>query len=282
MYSAGLVLEGGGLRCAYESGVLDAFMENGITFPYVIGVSAGSCNGVSFIAKNLYRMRDIMVDYAHDKRYMGVKSVFENGEFLNTKWIFGELSYQMFPLNYDEFEKSGSKFCVVATNAATGRAEYFYPTEFRDGCDEIHASCALPLVSKPVLIGKDYYCDGGVVDSIPLQRAYDDGCEKCVVILTQDRHFTKKPIGHEKAVKKVLHKYPLTAEAVIRRHEMYNRQRKFVFEEEKAGNTLVIAPRSPLDFHTLDSEPMKIKHVYNLGYEQGIAKIDEVKEFLAK
>ena len=155
MYSAGLVLEGGGLRCAYESGVLDAFMENGITFPYVIGVSAGSCNGVSFIAKNLYRMRDIMVDYAHDKRYMGVKSVFENGEFLNTKWIFGELSYQMFPLNYDEFEKSGSKFCVVATNAATGRAEYFYPTEFRDGCDEIHASCALPLVSKPVLIGKD-------------------------------------------------------------------------------------------------------------------------------
>jgi len=121
-----------------------------------------------------------------------------------------------------------------------------------------------------------------VVDSIPLQRAYDDGCEKCVVILTQDRHFTKKPIGHEKAVKKVLHKYPLTAEAVIRRHEMYNRQRKFVFEEEKAGNILVIAPRSSLDFHTLDSEPMKIKHIYNLGYEQGIAKIDEVKEFLAK
>jgi len=188
MYSAGLVLEGGGLRCAYESGVLDAFMENGITFPYVIGVSAGSCNGVSFIAKNLYRMRDIMVDYAHDKRYMGVKSVFKNGEFLNTKWIFGELSYQMFPLNYDEYEKSGSKFCVVATNAATGRAEYFYPTEFRDGCDEIHASCALPLVSKPVLIGKDYYYDGGVVDSIPLQRAYDDGCEKCVVILTQTFH----------------------------------------------------------------------------------------------
>lgn len=112
MYSAGLVLEGGGLRCAYESGVLDAFMENGITFPYVIGVSAGSCNGVSFIAKNLYRMRDIMVDYAHDKRYMGVKSVFENGEFLNTKWIFGELSYQMFPLNYDEFEKAAVNFVL--------------------------------------------------------------------------------------------------------------------------------------------------------------------------
>ena len=43
MFSSGLVLEGGGLRAAYESGVTDAFIENNITFPYVIGVSAGSC-----------------------------------------------------------------------------------------------------------------------------------------------------------------------------------------------------------------------------------------------
>ena len=120
MFSSGLVLEGGGLRAAYESGVTDAFIENNITFPYVIGVSAGSCNGVSFIAKNLHRMRDIMVNYAHDERYMGIKSIFKNGEYLNSKWIFGELSYEMFPLNYDEFENSKTKFCVVASNAKTG------------------------------------------------------------------------------------------------------------------------------------------------------------------
>ena len=78
MFSSGLVLEGGGLRAAYESGVTDAFIENNITFPYVIGVSAGSCNGVSFIAKNLHRMRDIMVNYAHDERYMGIKSIFKS------------------------------------------------------------------------------------------------------------------------------------------------------------------------------------------------------------
>ena len=131
MFSSGLVLEGGGLRAAYESGVTDAFIENNITFPYVIGVSAGSCNGVSFIAKNLHRMRDIMVNYAHDERYMGIKSIFKNGEYLNSKWIFGELSYEMFPLNYDEFENSKTKFCVVASNAKTGKAEYFYPTDFR-------------------------------------------------------------------------------------------------------------------------------------------------------
>ncbi len=280
MFSSGLVLEGGGLRATYESGVLDAFMENDITFPYVIGVSAGSCNGVSYIAKNIHRMRDICIGYANDERYMGVKSIFKNGEFLNSKWIFGELSYKMFPLNYDEFEKSKTKFCVVATNAKTGKAEYFYPTDFRKECKIIHASCALPLVSKPVQIGKDMYFDGGVCDSIPLKKAYEDGCEKCVVILTQDRYFEKKPIGHDKATMKVLHKYPMVAQAVLKRHEMYNAQRKLVFDEEKRGNVFVIAPRSPLDFHTFDSEPMKIQHIYNLGYEQGLAKIDEVKEFL--
>ncbi len=280
MFSSGLVLEGGGLRATYESGVLDAFMENDITFPYVIGVSAGSCNGVSFIAKNYHRMRDISVGYANDERYMGLKSIVKNGEYLNSKWIFGDLSYKMFPLNYDEFEKSNTKFCVVATNAKTGKAEYFYPTDFRKECEIIHASCALPLASKPVQIGKDMYFDGGICDSVPLKKAYEDGCEKCVVVLTQDRHFVKKPIGHDKATMRVLHKYPLVAQAVLHRHEMYNAQRKLVFDEEKRGNVLVIAPRSPLDFHTLDSEPMKIQHIYNLGYEQGIAKIDEVKEFL--
>ena len=202
MFSSGLVLEGGGLRAAYESGVTDAFIENNITFPYVIGVSAGSCNGVSFIAKNLHRMRDIMVNYAHDERYMGIKSIFKNGEYLNSKWIFGELSYEMFPLNYDEFENSKTKFCVVASNAKTGKAEYFYPTDFRKGCEIIHASCALPMVTKPVQIGKDMYYDGGICDSIPLKKAYEDGCEKCVVVLTQDRHFIKKPLGHEKAIRK--------------------------------------------------------------------------------
>ena len=81
MYSCGLVLEGGGNRSVYTSGVLDAFMENNITFPYVIGVSAGSCNGASFLGKMLHRQHDIMLDYSNDKRYMGVGNMLKNGEF---------------------------------------------------------------------------------------------------------------------------------------------------------------------------------------------------------
>ncbi|MDD6620221.1 MAG: patatin family protein [Eubacteriales bacterium] len=279
MFKNGLVLEGGGLRGIFTSGVLDAFTEKGIKFPYVIGVSAGTCNGVSYIAGNLHRMRDIIIGYSSDERYMSLKSMIKNGEYVNTKWVFGELSYEMFPLNYEGYEGSNTKFCVVVTNAKTGKAEYLYPKDFRDGCPEIVASCAIPVAAKPVQLGRDFYFDGGLADSIPLQRAFEDGCEKCVVILTQDRSFKKQPIGHDKAVKRVIKKYPAVAERLLDRHNMYNSQRDFVFEQEKEGNAFVICPREPLHCSTFERDTDHLRQIYNLGYEQGLENIDKVKAF---
>lgn len=280
MYKNGLVLEGGGLRGIFTSGVLDAFMENGITFPYVVGVSAGSCNGVSYIANNLRRMRDITIGYSTDERYMGIKSIFTNGEYLNTKWVFGDLAYEMFPLNQDAYEKSGVVFCVPVTNALTGKTEYFYPQSFRDNCDVLIASSAMPIVTKPVIIGKLPYFDGGLTDSIPFKKAVDDGCERCVVVLTQDREFKKQSIGHERAIRKVIKKYPAIAQCLVDRHEMYNAQRDFVFENEKSGRAFVIAPEKPLHCSTLEKDPVKLREIYNLGYKQGTESIEKVRAFL--
>lgn len=280
MYKSGLVLEGGGIRAIYESGVLDAFMENGIEFPYVIGVSAGSCNGVSFLGKNIHRMRNINIEYSGDKRYKSVASLLKNGEYLNSKWIFGELTYNIYPLNYDIYDASNAVMCAVATNAKTGRPEYFYPKDFRNGCEELRASCALPIATQPVQIGKDLYYDGGVSDSIPLKRAFEDGCEKCVVILTQDADYIKKPVSHPKAVRRILKKYPLIAEKVINRHNMYNAQRKYVFDQQKAGRAFVICPPEPLNCSTLSITNEQQKKIYGIGYNQGLELIDRVKEFI--
>ncbi len=279
-YSCGLVLEGGGTRAIYTSGVLDAFIENGIEFPYVIGVSSGSCNGVSFLGKNLHRMRDITLEHSGDKEYMSVESMLKNGEYLNTKWVFGELTYKMYPLDYDTYENSNSVFSCVVTNAMTGKAEYLYPENFRNKCDELCASCALPLATKPVRIGNDYYFDGGLADSIPLKHAFEDGCKKCIVILTQDKNYMKKPMGHSKFIKLVLKKYPLVADAVLNRHNMYNRQREYVFEQQKLGNAFVICPNVPLNCSTLNKSREKLVEIYDIGYRQGLQNIDKIKEFI--
>lgn len=280
MNKSGLVLEGGGVRAVYASGVLDAFLENDIDFNYIIGVSAGSCNGVSYIGKNLHRMRDITIGYSCDERYKSVKSILKNGEYLNSKWIFGELTYKISPLDYDTYEKSGTEMCVVVTNAATAEPEYFYPNNFRNGCEELRASCALPIATKAVKLGENYYFDGGITDSIPLKKAFDDGCDKCVVILTQDIGYIKKPMEHSLLIRLLLRRYPSIAKATLERHNMYNAQRKYVFEQQEKGKALVICPDEPLDCSTLNVTTERQKELYEIGYKQGLQYVDKVKKFL--
>ena len=167
MYSCGLVLEGGGNRAIYTSGVLDAFMDQGITFPYVIGVSAGSCNAVSYIGKCRGRQHDISIQYSGDKRFMSLENMIKNGEFLNGEWLFGELSYDLSPLDQEAYDRANTTLCVVVTNALTGKAEYMYPKDFhKRGCPILRASCALPGATKVIIaqrINSIMSCDRIVV-----------------------------------------------------------------------------------------------------------------------
>lgn len=279
MYSTGLVLEGGGNRAIYTSGVLDAFIEEGIEFPYVIGVSAGSCNGVSFIAKNYRRQHDIVVKYTNDKRYMGIKNVIDGNSYLNTDWIFGELAYDILPLNHDIYENSNSTLCAVVANAHTGKAEYLYPKSFREGCPELQASCSMPGVTKGVTIGETLYFDGGLVDSIPVQRAFDDGCKKAVVILTQHKGFIKTPMPSRTT--KAFKKYPLVGEAIKNRHIMYNNQLELIKKLENEKLIYVIQPNVPLGVSSLEKDTSKLEGIYQLGYAQGKAHAQAVKNFIA-
>ncbi len=279
MYKAGLVLEGGGSRGIYTSGVLDAFLEKEIEFPYVIGVSMGSCNAASFIGKCKRRQHDVTINYINDKRYMSFSSLMKNGEYLNTDWIFDELTYDLAPLDYDTFEGSGTTFCVVTTNALTGKPEYFYPKSLRErGCVEVKASCSMPLVTKGVEIGGQLYYDGGVTDSIPLEKALYDGCEKAVVILTQHKGYVKQPVNER--IGKLIKKYPLTAKALMNRHEVYNAQLEYVYETERDGRALVIQPLTDLDCPTLEKSTAKLEAIYQLGYKQGLRVAEDVKKFI--
>ena len=279
MYKNGLVLEGGGSRGIYTSGVLDAFLEKGIEFPYVIGVSMGSCNAASFIGKCRRRQHDITINYINDKRYMSLSNVFKNGEYLDPDWIFGELTYDIAPLDYDTFEKAHTVFCCVVTNAKTGKAEYFYPKDLRErGCIEVRASCSMPIATKGVEIGKDLYFDGGITDSIPLEKALYDGCEKAVVILTQHRGYVKQPVN--KNVGRLIKKYPLMAQALLNRDKTYAKQLDYVYDMEKEGRAFVIQPLCDLECPTLEKSTAKLEAIYQLGYRQGLDVADKVKEYI--
>lgn len=283
MYSCGLVLEGGGNRAIYTSGVLDAFMDQGIVFPYVIGVSAGSCNAVSYIGKCRGRQHDISIQYSGDKRFMSLENMIKNGEFLNGEWLFGELSYDLSPLDQEAYDRANTTLCVVVTNALTGKAEYMYPKDFhKRGCPILRASCALPGATKGVVLGKDRYFDGGVTDSIPLAHAYEDGCQKAVVVLTQDRNYQKQPMGHARLIRRIFRKYPLMTRAILNRYKIYNRQLEAVWDAQGRGDAFVIAPDHPLHCPTLERNTDKLEQIYQTGYRNAMEQMDALKAFLAK
>lgn len=282
MYNRGLVLEGGGTRGTYSAGVLDAFLDKQLNFDYVIGASAGACNGVSFLGKCHGRMRDITINYVNDKRYMGMESLIKNGQYLNTDWIFGELCYDIMPLNQDEFENSGATYCVVTTSATKGQPKYFYVNNMREiGCPEVKASCSLPFATKPVKIGDDSYFDGGLVDSIPVKKALDDGCKKAVVVLTQHKGYVKKAISPTIcALLKT--QYPETATALSNRHNMYNEQLALVEQLEDEGKIFVVRPSQSLNCPTLEKNITKLKEIYKIGYDDAIKSFDKLNEYLNK
>lgn len=279
MYKCGLVLEGGGSRGIYSSGILDAFIEKDVKFPYVIGVSMGACNAVSYLGKDLHRQHDIIIDYINDKRYMSVSNILKKGEYLDSDWLFGELSYDIAPINQEEYEKSGAVLCCVVTNAKTGKPEYLYPKTMRErGCPEVRASCSLPVVTKGVDIGGELYFDGGITDSIPLERALEDGCEKAVVIMTQHKGFEKKPVNA--GFGKMIKKYPLMREALLDRHNLYNAQVEYVNMIAEQGRAMIIQPPTELDCSTLEKSTAKLEAIYRIAYKQGLEVADRVKEYI--
>ena len=88
----GLVVEGGGMKCAYNAGILDAFLDEGITFDYCIGVSGGSGNLASYLAGQRGRNLRFFTEHIHSPNYFGLRSLLKTGDLFGLKYIYGELT----------------------------------------------------------------------------------------------------------------------------------------------------------------------------------------------
>lgn len=190
----GLVVEGGGMKCAYSAGILDKFLDDDITFSYCIGVSAGAANTLSYLAGQRGRNLRFYTEHLRDPRYLSVRSLVHTGNLFGLQYIYGTLTNSdgADPLDYSAVMENPAEFYMPATDAATGRATYFSKYDIvRDDYRAVMASCALPGFCRPVKVGDRYYYDGGVADSIPLHHAIEQGCTKMVVILSNPRNFVK-------------------------------------------------------------------------------------------
>ena len=119
-----LILEGGTLRPIFSAGVMDALLDNNLTFPYCIGVSAGITNGVSYISKQKGRNLEVVTKYRNDNRYLSYRNFLRCKSIFGLDFVFDEIPNNLIPFDMNTYRKYPGKVLVGVTNAHTGKTEY--------------------------------------------------------------------------------------------------------------------------------------------------------------
>lgn len=272
-----LILEGGTLRPIFSAGVMDALLDNNITFPYCIGVSAGITNGVSYISKQKGRNLEVVTKYRNDNRYLSYRNFLRCKSIFGLDFVFDEIPNNLIPFDMDTYRKYPGKVLVGVTNAHTGKTEYLNGKDLDDKATMLRATCAIPLLFPVIKInGKEYY-DGGLCDPIPIKKAIADGNTKHLIILTQPKGYKKELSKKNILVAKLLNKkYPNLKTTLLNRHNHYNETVKFCEQLENKGKALILRPEYNLD--SFEKDINKLKSSYDHGYNLTINHLSEIKK----
>lgn len=275
----GLIDVGGGNRGAFGAGVLDYCMDHQITTDYCIGVSAGSANCVSYIAKQRGRNLRFYTNYNLSNEFLSLKNIIKNHSLTNLDYIYATVSNEegIDPLDYKSFKQSPQKCFIVATDAKTGEPIYFGKEEVRENDYRVlAASCNIPGINQPYTINEHKYYDGGLSDPIPIDKALNDGCDKVIVILTLPKTFFRND-SRDRHLAKLIRTYPKIKETLEKRSALYNRQLEKILALERTHKVLIISPGKKPELDTLGKERDEIIRIYNEGYH----KASKIESFLA-
>ncbi|MBO5217460.1 MAG: patatin family protein [Alistipes sp.] len=263
---AGLILEGGGMRGVFTCGVLDNLMDRGIRFPYTIGVSAGACNGLSYISGQRGRAKYSTIDLMAEHHYIGYRYLLTKRNIMDFDLLFHTFPEQIIPYDYEALARSEQHFEMVTTSCVTGQACYYEEKNNpKRVIDIAKASSSLPFVCPISYVDGEPMLDGGIADSIPLLRARELGYTNNVVVLTRNKGY-RKPDKPGTVLPFFYHKYPAVKEAIRRRNALYNEQVSLVEELEAKGELIVLRPERPIEVDRMEKNISKLTALYDEGY----------------
>lgn len=267
--NTGLVLEGGGMRGVFTSGVLDGFMKHDLYFRYVVAVSAGACNGMSYMSHQPRRARISNIDYLARYNYIGIRHLVTQGCIFDRELLYDKFPNQYLPFDFDTFFNNQCTFEMVTTNCRTGQAMYLSEKHDRQrALDIVRASSSLPYVSKIVEVDGIPMLDGGIVDSIPVQRAIDTGHPFNVVVCTRNKGY--RETGRDYKIPRFIYRnYPRLRVALSRRIAAYNKQLEMIDRMEAAGQIICIRPERPMEVTRMAKDTAKLERLYEEGFALG-------------
>ena len=275
----GFVLEGGAMRGMYTAGVLDTFLENNIEVDGIIGVSAGVLFGVNYLSKQKGRVIRYNKRFINDRRYMGLWSLLTTGNIINKEFSFYEVPQKLDVFDNDTFMKSKIDFWATVTNMETGNAEYIKLDDLFAQMEVLRATSAMPYVSKIVELENGKYLDGGISDSIPVEKCKELGFDKVIVVLTRPLDYRKRK-PKEFLAKTYYRKYPKFAKTLNNRYKMYNETVEKIIDMENKKEIFVIRPTRLVKVKRIEKDPNKLQEMYELGIEDAKNSLEKLNEYI--
>ncbi|MGN0154893.1 MAG: patatin family protein [Lachnospiraceae bacterium] len=279
---AGLILEGGASRGVFTAGALDYLLEQDFLFPYVIGVSAGACNALSYVSKQKGRSFNCMAPPNKEDAYKNsFRKAIRQRSIYDMDKLFETFPNETFPYDFEAYLQQGMECEMVVTNVLTGKAEYMSEkNSVTRLCNICRASSSLPLAAPMVTIDGVPYLDGGLADSIPLKHALKTGHKKNVLILTRPYGYRKKfPSESARMYIAFYKKYPNLVKSIYYRPYYYNKTMEAIERLEKEGKIFVLRPTLACP-HRTEADRQKLTAFYNHGYNTMEMQFDDMKKFL--
>ena len=257
------------MRGVFTSGVLDALMKHDFRFPYVVAVSAGACNGLSYMSNQPRRARFSDIDMLKKYGYISLKSLVVDGTIFNPEVLYERFPNEIIPFDYATYSSNPAVFESVTTDCLTGRAEYLSERFDAQRITAIaKASSSLPYVAQITMVDGVPMLDGGIVDSIPVLRSVEKGHPFNVVVMTRNRGYRSSERDMD-LPKMIYRDYPRLRVALRHRVKVYNEQLEMVERMEDWGEVLVIRPQRPMEVGRMCQDVEKLERLYEEGFAEG-------------
>lgn len=276
----GLVIEGGGMKCAFTAGIIDQLIEDRVKADYVIGVSAGASIAGSYLLGHKGEDMRGFLEVAASKSAMGIGTFLKNGAFFNLDEIYGSDASRE---QYEQLMADPAQITIVATKEATGQPHYFTKADFSpDNLDVLAASSAIPVLSHHVNVAGKYYYDGGCADPLPVKKALEDGCDRLIIVLCRPADFVMKPQGWRWAYHFMLRKFPGLIRSIDQRHETYNQSMRLAHRLQQEGKAFIFSSPCPTDSLTYTSDAGKLQDLYDLAVKTYGEKREHLHQIFPK